>query len=215
MTYRAIIFDLDGTLVDTLTDLGNAMNMALADFALTGHSIESYRQMIGNGLSKLAQRALPNKKQHCENEVLAAMKQYYRRNYLKNTYLYDGIKQILSKLQDKDIRLAVLTNKDQDMAEKIIMHFFGDSLFEYIVGTTGSGPVKPDSNATKELMGSMSLKPEDFLFVGDSGVDMDTAAAAGIRSVGVAWGFRGKAELAEHNADIIIENPEQLLALLT
>jgi len=214
MIYRAIIFDLDGTLADTLMDLGNAVNGALEDFGLSGHRIEAYRQMIGDGTARLIERALPAEKQDLRDEVLATAQRYYNRNCLEKCRLYDGVAETVMKLRDQGIRLAVLTNKDQYPAKRIIEHFFGLELFEYIIGVTGDGPVKPDGKATKQLVESMGLEPNDFLFVGDSGVDADTAAAAEIQFVGVSWGFRGRGELVKHNADIIIDMPEELLNLL-
>jgi len=212
---RAIIFDLDGTLADTLTDIANAVNTALADFGFPGHPVQSYRQMVGNGTIKLIERALPDEKRDFVDKIFAAAQGHYSRNCLKNIRLYDGIEETVSELRDKGIRLAVLTNKNQDIAERLVKHFFGGKVFEYIVGSQAGEPVKPDGKATQEIMQSMGLKPGDFIFVGDSGVDIDTAAAAGIRSVGVSWGFRGCDELVSHKADIIIDHPKELLNVVT
>jgi len=214
LAYKAIIFDLDGTLVDTLQDLANAMNFALADFAQPGHSVEACKTMIGNGVKTFVKRALAKDKQSLCDDVLAVMKTRYRDKCFEYSYLYDGILDTVKKLRQTGIRLAVITNKDQADAKRIVEHFFSQNTFEHIVGVVEQAAVKPDSAATLRAVESMGLGCGDFLFVGDSAVDIRTAAAAQIRSVGVTWGFRGRDELAEAKADMIIDHPAEILDLL-
>lgn len=214
MGAKAIIFDLDGTLADTAADLANAMNFALEKFGQQTHSVEACKQMIGDGLKMFAQRALRKDRQDLRDDVLGAMKGRYRDKCFECSRLYDGVFEVVNKLRAGGIRLAVLTNKDQEDAERIVEHFFGTETFEYVVGVVGGRGVKPDIGGAMQIVESMGLECEDFLLVGDSTVDIETGAAAGIRSVGVSWGFRRRDELAEAGAEIIIDRPAEILGLV-
>ena len=214
MAAKAIIFDLDGTLVDTAADLANAMNFALTRFAQPAHSVEVCKQMIGDGLKMFVQRALGKNRQDLRDEVLLAMKERYRDKCFECSRLYDGIFEVVNKLRAGGIRLAVLTNKDQEDAERIVEHFFGPDTFEYVAGVVGGRGIKPDISSAMRIVKSMRLGCEDFLIIGDGVPDIQTAAAAQIRSVGVSWGFRSREELAEAGADIIIDRPEEILGLV-
>ncbi len=214
MAVRAIIFDLDGTLVDTAADLANAMNFGLAGLGRPVHSVEACKQMVGDGLKMFVQRALGKNRQDLRDEVLAAMKERYRDKCFECSRLYDGISEVVNKLRAGGIRLAVLTNKDQEDARRIVEHFFGPDTFEYVVGVVDGRGIKPDIGGTMRIIESMGLGREDFLIIGDSTPDIQTAAAAGIRSVGVSWGFRSREELAEAGADIIIDRPAEILGLV-
>lgn len=211
---KAIIFDLDGTLVDTATDLANSMNYALKKFGQPTHSVEVCKQMIGDGLKMFAQRALGKDSQHLRDEVIRAMKARYRDKCFECSRLYDGISEVVSKLREGGIRLAVLTNKDQDDAERIVEHFFGADTFEYVVGVVDGCGVKPDICGTMKIVESMGLGCEDFLILGDSAVDIETGAVAGIQSVGVSWGFRRREELVQAGAEVIIDRPVEILGLV-
>jgi phosphoglycolate phosphatase len=209
-----MIFDLDGTLVDTLQDLTTAMNVALAACSLPTRSAEECRMMIGNALPMFARRAVGPDNEQLSKAVADTMRTYYCDNCLGKSRLYDGLAEVIDRLRRKRVRLAVLTNKDQDVARKIVEHFFGAGVFEYVVGTVGEARIKPDPGAALSILARMNLSTDEVLFVGDSDVDMQTAAAAGIRSVGVTWGFRGRDELAAARADIIIDSPAEILDLL-
>jgi phosphoglycolate phosphatase len=211
---KAIIFDLDGTLVDTAADLAGAMNFALEKFGQPTHSVEACKQMIGDGLKMFAQRALGKDSRHLRDEVLGAMKARYRDKCFECSRLYDGISEVVSKLRERGIRLAVLTNKDQDDAERIVEHFFGADTFEYVAGVVDNRSIKPDIGGTMKIVESIGLRCEDFLLVGDGVVDIRTGAAAGIRSVGVSWGFRRREDLVKAGADIIIDRPSEILGLV-
>jgi phosphoglycolate phosphatase len=214
MYCKAVIFDLDGTLIDTLVDLGESMNYALASLGQPTHKIGAFKQMVGNGLRTFAKRALPNGKESLCDEVMEIMRRHYAGNCLVNSRLYKGIYETVTELHKRAVGLAVLTNKDQDLAERILGHFFTIGTFEYVLGATDGRPVKPHGRVIRELVDLMKLSPSDVILVGDSGVDMDTAAAADIRAIGVSWGFRTREELTDHKAVMVIDEPAELLNLV-
>ncbi len=205
---------MDGTLVDTAEDLAGAMNFALAKFGLPTHSVQACKRMIGDGLAMFAQRALPQDMLYLRDRLLVAMKMRYHDKCFEHSRLYDGIFEVVSKLRQRGIHLAVLTNKDHQDAERIVEHFFGADTFKSVVGVVDSRKVKPDTEGIMSIVESMELSCEDFLLVGDSAVDIQTAKAAGIRSVGAGWGFRKREELVQAGADIVIDRPTEILGLI-
>jgi len=210
MTYKTIIFDLDGTLVNSLEDLADATNFALTFFGQQGHSTESFRKMVGDGTRTLISRALKPDKQHLTEQVLVKMREKYDEICLDKSKPYEGLMEIVLELNKRGVKMAVLTNKDQQLAQKIIRHFF-PNMFAIIRGTTGAVAVKPEPTAALQLLESLNVTPEQALFVGDSNVDIQTAKAAGIKSIGVNWGFRGEEELRQAGSDVIINEPKELL----
>ncbi|MDO8302053.1 MAG: HAD family hydrolase [Sedimentisphaerales bacterium] len=214
MLYKAAIFDLDGTLLDTLDDLADAMNDALKTQGFATHPAERYKRMVGNGVINLAKRALPADRQEMLEPILGLMRQNYAKNALNKTKPYDGVLKTVLKLHENGVKLAVLTNKDQTFSVRIVEHYFGKEMFDLIWGAIPGRPIKPDPAALYELLTKLDVPPEKAVFVGDSGVDMDTAKAANVKSVGVTWGFRGRQELTEHHAGHIVDNPAELLKVL-
>ncbi|HAL45555.1 MAG: hypothetical protein A2Y12_07120 [Planctomycetes bacterium GWF2_42_9] len=212
MSYKAIIFDLDGTLVNSLEDLAEAANFALACFGQQTHEVEAFRQMVGDGTRTLMSRALPSDRQDLIEQTLLKMREKYIEICLNKTRPYDGLPKVLAELKNRGVKMAVLTNKDQKMAEKIVTHFF-DQYFMIIRGTINAVPLKPDPKAVLEILNQMNVKPENAAFVGDSNIDIRTAQAAGITGIGVNWGFRGEKELKEAGADYTIDEPKALLQL--
>lgn len=210
MAFKAIIFDLDGTLVDTLADLAGAMNWALAQLGEDTHSLDAYRKMIGNGVEMFAKRALKPEKQHLCSHLLELMKARYRQHCFAKSSVYPGVNELIAKLGQMRIRLAVATNKEHDDAVKVVEHFFGVSAFEVISGVRQNGPVKPDPAFAEAIMAKMALASDDFVVVGDSDVDIATAKSSAMRSIGVTWGFRGREDLAAAGADFIIDKPEEI-----
>ena len=215
MSCRAVIFDLDGTLVDTLADLGESMNFALTSLGQPTHKVEEYRQMVGDGTRIFAKRALPENKEALCEQVMRVMLEHYKDNCFVNSRLYKGINETITELRNRAIELAVLTNKDQDLAERIVGHFFKAGTFRYVIGAFDGEPVKPGEEGIRRLIEMMKLAPSEVIIVGDSGVDMDTAAVTGIRAVGVSWGFRSREELIKHKASIVIDKPVELLNLVS
>ena len=213
MSYKAIIFDLDGTLVNSLEDLADATNYALKFFGQQVHSVEAFRQMVGEGTRTLISKTLANDKQELIEQVLVKMREKYMQICLDKSRPYNGIPEVVSELAKRKFKLAVLTNKDQKMAQKIVSHFF-EGLFQIVKGTIEAIAVKPEPTAALQVLTRLGVKPEEAIFVGDSKIDVQTAKAAGIKAVGVNWGFRGRAELIEAGADAVIDEPGQLLTLL-
>ena len=215
MAVNGVIFDLDGTLVDTLADLAGAMNYALGRFGEPGHSVDACRKMIGNGVRTFMSRALADDKQGLGDEAVKVMLAYYHENCTVKSRLYDGIAEVVRELGEKGVRLAVLTNKGQSEAERVVGHFFDEGTFEYVVGVDEKGIVKPDVKLTMGLLDAMGLGADEVLLVGDSDVDVLTAAGVGMRPIGAAWGFRGRDELLQAGADVIIDEPGEIVDLVS
>lgn len=213
MNTRLIIFDLDGTLLDTIGDLAVACNAVLAARGLPQHTYEQYRRFVGNGIMRLVERALPEALRTPETvaAVRADFVKYYTEHIDTHTKPYAGIPELLAQLVRRDIRLAVASNKFQAGTEKLIRRFFPDISFAAVLGQREGVPLKPDPAVAEEILAATGVARERTLFVGDSGVDMLTAAAAGVRSAGVTWGFRERAELLEAGAWRIVDRPEALL----
>jgi phosphoglycolate phosphatase len=213
MTYKAVIFDLDGTLVNSLEDLADATNYALKLFGQQTYSTEAVKQMVGEGTRTLISRALGNENKGLIEPVLAKMLEKYVQICLNKSLPYKGLQEVVSELAKKKIKLAVLTNKDEKISQKIVSHFF-NGLFQIVKGTIEGVAVKPQPTAVLQVLAQLGVRPEEAIFVGDSKIDVQTAKAAGIKAVGVSWGFRGRGELIEAGADAVIEEPNQLLKLI-
>jgi phosphoglycolate phosphatase len=214
LKYKGVIFDLDGTLVDTLGDLAGAMNYGLKQLSEPTHSLDACRQMIGNGVAKFAERALSSDKQHLHADLLTIMKQRYLDKCFDRSVVYDGLLEAIDELKKSGVRLAVVTNKNADAAKLVVEHFFGEGTFEVIIGIEGDKWVKPDPAGTHEIIRRMSLTKEDCILVGDSDVDIATAINAGIKPVGVTWGFRSREQLIEAGAETIVDLPAEILGIV-
>lgn len=213
MNTRLIIFDLDGTLLDTIGDLAVACNAVLAARGLPQHTYEQYRRFVGNGIMRLVERVLPEALRTPDTvaAVRADFVKYYTEHIDVHTMPYAGIPELLAQLVRRDVRLAVASNKFQAGTEKLIRRFFPEISFAAVLGQREGVPLKPDPTVAEEILAATGVARERTLFVGDSGVDMLTAAAAGVRSAGVTWGFRERAELLEAGAWRIVDRPEALL----
>lgn len=216
MNTRLVIFDLDGTLLDTIGDLAVACNTVLALRGLPQHSYAEYCGFVGNGIMRLVERALPEPLRTPENVALARADfvRYYTEHINTYTRPYKGIPALLAELTRRGVRLAVASNKFQAGTEKLVARFFPDIRFAAVLGQREGVPLKPDPAVAEEILALTGIARREALFVGDSGIDILTAKAAGIRSAGVAWGFRARAELEEAGADHIVERAEELLAIL-
>jgi phosphoglycolate phosphatase len=214
MKYKAIIFDLDGTLVDTLDDLTEAMNQALGQIGQPIRTRDECRDMIGRGLPEFAKSALPPEACHLKDALLCKMREIYLGICLNRTKPYDGIRDVLLACQKQGIRLAVLSNKAHDLTVRITEHYFGKETFCQILGQKEKIKPKPDPEPVYLLLEKMDLKPAEVLYVGDSEVDVQTARNSGMKFIGVGWGFRSAEQLCKTGAEIIIHQPDQLLELI-
>ncbi|MDD3692397.1 MAG: HAD family hydrolase [Oscillospiraceae bacterium] len=211
--WDAIVLDLDGTLVDTLQDIANAANAALKNNGFKMWTVEQYRYMVGNGVRKLIERATGGADTDTIERVMADYNSIYSRDCLKFTAPYDKIPETLIKLKESGIYMFVVTNKPDAQAKKIVSHLFGETFFQGVYGTQTGRKNKPDPTVTLNALASVGCKPDRSLFVGDSDVDMYTAANAGLKGAGALWGFRGREELMAAGADYLLESPAQILHL--
>ena len=213
---KAVIFDLDGTLLNTLEDLANASNFALRSCGYNEHPIKDYIRFVGSGRYILMKRILPEEDKNNEEaieKVLKLFDEYYGEHMHDTTKPYDGIYELIKELKIKNIKLAVVSNKPDEFAGETVNRYFGND-FEITCGQRPNHAVKPDPKTVYEVMEYLNVTKEECIYVGDSDVDMKTAQNAGVKSIGVAWGFRGEEELKSAGADYIIRTPQELVNLL-
>ncbi len=212
---KLVIFDLDGTLLNTLEDLAAAANEALRENRFPLRSIEEIQQFVGNGVSKLLERALPDGQKTSEN--LIRMKQdffaYYDAHLWEHTVVYPGILELLETLQQQSIQLAVASNKYQQATDRLVTHFFPSIRFSAVFGQRPNVPVKPHPQIVQSILRVAAVSAEDALYVGDSAVDMQTAQNAGVKACGVTWGFRSREELADYHPELLADTPQRILTL--
>ena len=211
---RAVLFDLDGTLADSLADLANATNWALAQLGCPTHPAESYRYFVGDGARELCVRALPADKQNLVDETLRLMRERYDAHCFDMTNLYAGIPELISALVERHFSLAVLSNKPDVFTKRVIARYFNPSPFTVVRGQLPNVPLKPDPTAARQIAQELGVPPAQWLYLGDTNTDMRTARAAGLHAVGVLWGFRYRQELVESGAEHIVTRPQEVLALL-
>lgn len=210
-----VIFDLDGTLLNTIYDLGEACNYALRKMGFAQHPIPAYNYMVGNGVRKLIERAQPDADCETVDKLLALFKEYYDKNCMVDTKPYKGIPELLSTLNERGVAVAVASNKYQAAATRIVRHFFPDIEFVTIQGQMEGRPTKPDPSIVFSVLADHPTPKSQVLYVGDSGVDMETARRACVESIGVTWGFRPATELRDANADHIVSSPSEILDFLS
>ena len=216
MTRKAVIFDLDGTLLDTLQDIADSANFALSCFGYPQHDVSAFRYFVGDGVEMLATRSLPENARDKKTieKLTDCINEAYSKRWANKTRPFPGITELLNTLTARGIALAVLTNKRQEFAEATVLKLLPDWHFEVIIGARPSLPKKPNPEAALLLAGQMKLAPADFLYLGDSGVDMKTAVAAGMYPVGALWGFRTADELMDGGAKALVKTPADVLPLL-
>lgn len=212
---KLAIFDLDGTLIDTIEDLGTAVNHALGLRGLALHSMAEYKDMVGHGVRNLVKDALAGSlgrqpEDALVDSALADFVDYYVAHIDVHTRPYPGIQALLSKLQGKGLKLAVASNKFQEGAEKLVKEFFPDISFVAVLGNSPELPLKPDAAVVQLVLDKAGVSREEAVFVGDSATDMKTAANGGVRSIGVSWGFRPRTDLEQSGAMDIADSAEQL-----
>jgi len=213
--YDAVIFDLDGTLVDTLEDIGDAMNRVLAAEDAPPHSYQEYRYLVGRGLWNLAEESLPPQLRDEETvaRCYARMIADYSAHSLIKTHVYAGVPALVRGLGDAGLPLAVFSNKSDELTRRVVEALLDPRDFTAVVGARPGVRLKPDPAVALELAGLMRVPPERIAYLGDSLVDMQTATAAGMVAVGASWGFRTTAELVESGARVVIDHPWELLEL--
>ena len=212
---KLVIFDLDGTLLNTIADLANSTNYALKVLGYPIHEPDKYNFMVGNGINKLFERALPDGEKTEENvlRVRQEFVPYYDQHNADKSRPYPGVTELLETLQTAGMQLAVASNKYQAATEKLIAHYFPNIKFTAVFGQLEGIPVKPDPIIVKEILQIAKVQEEETLYVGDSGVDMQTAINAGVTSCGVTWGFRPRTELESFHPDHIVDNAEEIKLL--
>lgn len=213
--YKAVLFDLDGTLINTLDDLADAANYMLRHFGYPEFDTEAYKYKVGNGMRRLMERALPED-HRTTADIDAAMDvfmPYYSEHSLDKAKQYDGISDVLQKLRNMGIKTAVITNKAHAAAVKILDNML-PGCFDVIFGQREGVPTKPDPTSANTVISELGVLPNECIFIGDSGVDMQTANNTGAFALGALWGFRTKDELIENGAMAVIEKPAEILKFI-
>ena len=212
----AVLFDLDGTLLDTLEDLAQSMNAVLVGRGFPPHERDAYKLFVGDGLEMLVRRALPAARVDDEQVrgAMEAMLERYAEHWDRTTRPYPGIPELLDELTGRNLRLAVLSNKRHDFTCRLVKYILSQWRFDPVRGARDGVPKKPDPTAALAIADELGIRPSRWIYLGDTGIDMRTAGAAGMVSVGVTWGFRDRDELARAGAQHIIDRPEQALELL-
>lgn len=215
MKYKAVIFDMDGTLLDTIQDLAESMNEVLRRCNFPAHPVESYKNFVGDGVEALARCVLPEDRRDPDtvSECVSAMSKEYWMRWQKNTGPYQGVPELLDALVERGVKLSILSNKPDEFARIMAAALLPRWTFEPVLGARPSVPKKPDPAGALEIAGQLSISPEECLYLGDTATDMKTAKAAGMYPVGVLWGFRTAEELKKSGAKIIIEDPLELLEI--
>lgn len=213
---KLVIFDLDGTLLNTIDDLGTAANYALEKMGYPTHEISKYPFFVGNGVMRLLERVLPENARTEENVLLMRkhFMEYYDEHNTDLTRPYPGIVELLQNLTSNGVKIAVASNKYQKAVEKLIEYYFSDFNWAAVEGQKDEYPVKPDPSIVFDILSKSPVEKSHVLYVGDSGVDMETARRACVDSAGVTWGFRPLSELQEFHADNIVTSPAEILPLI-
>ncbi len=217
MAYKGIVFDLDGTLLDTLETLAYYCNKTLVDFGFAPYEKDAYRYMVGNGAKNLVHRMLAGRGADTEEnfeKLYPAYIEAYNRDTLYKTEIYPGITELLKGLSEKGVKISVLSNKPHEATVPILKSFFGAETFVEMRGAMEGVPIKPDPTAALDIAAKMGCAPEECLYAGDTAVDMETGKRAGFFTIGVLWGFRDREELISGGADAVVETPTEILQYL-
>ena len=213
MDFKAVIFDLDGTLLYTLEDLADSMNCVLERNRLPQHELAAYKYFVGDGIDMLVRRALPFEIADDEelNRFIREMKSEYAGRWTQKTRPYPGIPEVLDAFSAGGFELAVLSNKPDEATRHIIQAFLPGVSFRRVIGATSGKPKKPDPTVALEIADRLRIAPARFIYVGDTSIDMRTAVAAGMFPVGALWGFRPAEELIAAGAELLVSKPASLL----
>ncbi|MFC1847512.1 HAD family hydrolase [Chloroflexota bacterium] len=216
MKYRGILFDLDGTLLNTLQDVADSVNEALSHLGFPVHVVEAYKNFVGGGRDVMAIRALPDHHRDLVTvtRLIEHINEEYSKRWANNTLPYPGIPDLLDALTAKEIKMAILTNKDHDSTEMMVSEMLSQWHFLAIVGEAPTIAKKPDPTAALQIAQQLCIHPIEFLYLGDSGIDMKTAIGAGMYPIGALWGFRSADELLASGAKALIGHPSELLPFI-
>lgn len=214
--YRAVIFDLDGTLLNTLEDIGDSMNRVLEARGLPQYDIDEYRYLVGSGIRMLVYRVLPEEERSDElvQECVNEFREIYDKNWNVKTRPYEGVPEMLDEIMKTRLKVSILSNKPDDFTKKCVDEFLPAWKFKNVVGLNAGIPPKPDPTGALEIAERLRIKPVNFLYIGDTSIDMQTAGSAGMFPAGVLWGFRSADELLEHGAKALVRHPMEILNLL-
>ena len=210
---KAVLFDLDGTLTNTLDDIADSMNYALKQYGLPSYPVDAYRYMVGNGARKLAERAV-GERTDLLDAVYGAYMERYKDHAADKTCAYEGTTELLKALKERGILICVLSNKPHRDTVTVVSHYFPDITFDAVQGQIDGVPVKPDPAGALALAQKLNTNPSDFAYLGDTGVDMTCAVRAGMHPFGALWGFRDADELIKAGAETLLESPPELLNYL-
>lgn len=213
---KLVIFDLDGTLLNTIADLAAATNYALGECGYPLHEVEAYRYFVGNGINKLFERALPEAERNEANilKIRSLFVPYYNEHNADLSRPYPGIPQVLESLQQQGIQVAVASNKYQEATVKLIRQYFPEIRFTAIFGQREGVPAKPAPDVIFEIIEMAKVNKEEVLYVGDSCVDMQTGINAGVDTLGVSWGFRPRTELEAYHPTGIADRTGEILSFV-
>ena len=211
---KTVIFDLDGTLLDSIEDIASSMNKVLESLQLPTHKIEDYKHFVGGGVDILVENALNNQSKEIKDEVIKRFKIEYDGKLHSKTLPYDGIYELLDELKKLDINLAVLSNKPHEFTVSYVNHFFKNYNFKEIHGQKKDVPKKPDPKAALDIVKFLNSSCENTYFIGDTKIDMQTAKSANMTAIGVLWGFRDEKELRDFGADFIVSNPLEIIKII-
>lgn len=211
---KTIIFDLDGTLIDSIEDIAICMNKVLESLNLPIHKMEDYKYFVGSGVDVLVENALKNSSQEIKKEVLIRFKKEYDQKLHTNTKPYEGIYELLDELKKLNHNIAVLSNKPHDFTVEYVNYLFKDYGFKEVHGQKVEIPRKPHPIGATNIAKALNIPCEEIFFVGDTMVDMQTAKSANMIAIGVLWGFRDEKELMENGADFIVKHPLDILEII-
>ncbi|MCK4623702.1 MAG: HAD family hydrolase [Phycisphaerae bacterium] len=216
MNYQAVLFDLDGTLLDTIDDLADSMNAALERLGCPGHGVDEYRLFVGDGVDTFARRVLPEDRQ--DEPIVARCVELLQAEYANRwnvkTRPYDGVAEMLNGLAARGLAMAVLSNKPDDSTKLCVANLLPDWRFDMVQGVADGFTPKPDPAGALKIAETIGIAPGEFLYLGDTNTDMQTATAAGMYPVGATWGFRPADELSANGAKTLINHPTDLLKLI-
>jgi phosphoglycolate phosphatase len=216
MSFRAVLFDLDGTLLDTLDDLADSANLALRQCGFPEHPAESYKVFVGDGIENLLRRAVPEDRRDPATlaRCVSLTREQYAGRWAEKTRPYDGISGLLDALTVRGIPMAVLSNKPEEFTRLCVERLLAGWHFEVVLGACPSLPRKPDPAGALQIAERLQLGPTEIVYLGDTGTDMQTAVAAGMFPVGALWGFRTAEELIAHGARVLLQKPVELLRVV-